>query len=123
MAHTITTQEEAIILKKAFFRLLKNICVERRKYLYYEIKIVSSATKISKEDLVNFEKGNLELSKDKLLLLLKFYAISLEVVLNYLEKLKDNPERKKELKTNNKNLNDNQTEELSKLVGFKGFKK
>lgn len=121
MATNKDEKEEIIILQKAFIRLLRRICKERRKYLNYEIKTVSSATKISKEKLVNFENETIDLSYNELLTLSKFYAITLETILTYLN-LYTNNKNKKEIKKKNPNLTDNQTDELARLVGFTGFK-
>ncbi len=121
MATKNNENEELVILQKAFFRLIRKICIARRKYLNYEIKIVSSATKISKEKLVNFENETADLSYNELLTLSKFYAITLETILTYLNSQTNN-KTKKEIKTKNPNLTENQINELERLVGFTGFK-
>lgn len=123
MAKVTTKEQENLLIKEKFLMLLRNLCIERRKYLNYEIKIVSSSTKISKEELVNFEKGIDDLTQEKLLILTKFYAITVPVILGYIYKITQVKENKKEVKEKNVNLTENQAEELSSLIGFKGFKK
>lgn len=121
MATNNDKKEEIVNLQTSFFKLIRQICKERRKYLNYEIKTVSSATKISKEKLVNFENETMDLSYNELLTLSKFYAITLETILTYLNLYTSN-KNKKEIKKKNPNLTDNQTDELARLVGFTGFK-
>lgn len=123
MAKVTTKEQENLEIKEKFLMLLRNLCIERRRYLNYEIKIVSSSTKISKEELVNFEKGIEDLNQEKLLILTKFYAITVPVILGYIYKITQVKENKKEVKAKNINLTENQAEELSSLIGFKGFKK